>query len=220
VDGTVVARRVDVGQTVAASLQAPTLFVIAQDLRKMQVNTNVDEADIGRIQLGQEATFAVDAYPGETFRGEVVQIRQAPVVQQNVVTYDVVIAVANPDLKLMPGMTANVKILIVRKENVLKLPNVALRFRPPKAGKEEPPGAIAQAAPEGRRAGGERVWVLANGELRPIPVKLGITDGTFTEVVEGDLHEAQEVVIGLMSREGSSRSGGAPFTPPRRGPGF
>lgn len=221
VDGTVVARRVDVGQTVAASLQAPTLFVIAQDLRKMQVNTNVDEADIGRIQLGQEATFTVDSFPGESFQGKVVQIRQAPIVQQNVVTYDVVIAVANPDLKLMPGMTANVKILVAEKENVLKVPNAALRFRPSPTGRrEQPGGGAAQAALEGRRGDVQQIWTLTNGELRPIPVKLGLTDGTFTEVVEGELHEGQEVVISLVSREGSNRSRGTPFTPLRRGPGF
>lgn len=220
VDGIVISRNVDMGQTVAASLQAPTLFVIAQDLTKMQVNTTMDEADIGRIRLGQEATFTVDAYPGQSFHGKVYQIRQAPVIRQNVVTYDVIIRVANPDLKLMPGMTANVKILVAKKENVLKIPNAALRFHPPMAGGGQPGGGAAQAAPGGHRTGGEQVWVLANGRLQPIPVKLGLSDGTFTEVVEGALHEGQEVVIGLGNRNGSSRSRGAPFAPPRRGPGF
>ncbi len=220
VDGIVISRNVDVGQTVAASLQAPTLFVIAQDLTKMQVNTSLDEADIGRVRVGQEATFTVDAYPGQSFHGKVYQIRQAPVIRQNVVTYDVIIRVENPALKLMPGMTANVKILVARKGDVLKVPNGALRFRPSLAGKGgQSGGGAAQAAPEGRRAGEERVWVLANGQPQPIPVKLGLTDGTFTEVVEGALHEGQEVIVGLVSRNGSGRSGGA-FTPPRRGPGF
>ncbi|MEK6660413.1 MAG: efflux RND transporter periplasmic adaptor subunit, partial [candidate division NC10 bacterium] len=131
VDGTVVSRNVDVGQTVAASLQAPTLFLIAQDLTKMQVDTNVDEADVGRVRVGQDATFTVDAYPGEIFRGKVVQIRQAPINVQNVITYNVVIGVSNQDLKLFPGMTANVKILVDRRENVLRIPIASLRFRPP-----------------------------------------------------------------------------------------
>ncbi len=130
VDGVVVSRNVDIGQTVAASLQAPTLFTIAQDLTQMQVNTNVDEADIGRIQGGHRATFTVDAFPGQTFSGEVVQIRKAPQVQQNVVTYDVVIGVRNPDQKLLPGMTANVRVVVDQKAAVLKVPNAALRFRP------------------------------------------------------------------------------------------
>ena len=129
VDGIVVSRNVDVGQTVAASLQAPTLFLIAQDLTKMEVDTNVDEADIGRVVLDQEATFTVDSYPGQVFQGRIVQIRQAPQVVQNVVTYITVVAVSNPDLKLKPGMTANVKILVARREKVLAVPNAAFRIR-------------------------------------------------------------------------------------------
>jgi len=129
VDGVVVSRNVDVGQTVAASLQAPTLFLIAQDLTKMQVDTNVDEADIGRVVLNQDTTFTVDSYPGQLFRGRVVQIRQAPQVIQNVVTYNTVVAVSNPDLKLKPGMTANVKILVAQRENALLVPNAAFRVR-------------------------------------------------------------------------------------------
>jgi HlyD family secretion protein len=129
VDGIVVSRNVDVGQTVAASLQAPTLFLIAQDLTKMQVDTNVDEADISRVSLDQEASFTVDSYPSLTFRGRVVQIRQAPQVVQNVVTYNTVVAVANPELKLKPGMTANVKILVARRENAVLIANAAFRVR-------------------------------------------------------------------------------------------
>lgn len=142
VDGVVVARNVDVGQTVAASLQAPTLFLIAQDLTKMQVDTNVDEADIGRVAMEQAAAFTVDAYPGQRFQGKVVQIRQAPQVVQNVVTYDVVVAVGNPDLMLKPGMTANVRILVARHNGVLTIPNAAFRVR------VDTPGAT------GTRAGG------------------------------------------------------------------
>ena len=130
VNGTVISRNVDVGQTVAASLQAPTLFTIAKDLTEMQVDTNVSEADVGRIEVGQEATFTVDAYPERTFRGKVSEVRNAPTTVQNVVTYDVVIQVGNKDFKLKPGMTANVTVLIAHREGVLKVPNSALRFQP------------------------------------------------------------------------------------------
>ncbi len=139
VTGIVISRNVDVGQTVAASLQAPTLFTIAQDLTEMQVDTNVSEADIGRVAAGQEATFTVDAFPNNTFRGKVNEIRNAPLTVQNVVTYDVVILVKNPELKLRPGMTANASILVAHKENVLKIPSAALRFRPDFAKKEAAP---------------------------------------------------------------------------------
>src|SRR5579863_6882239 len=130
VDGTVIARQMDVGQTVAASFQAPTIFQIAQDLTKMQVDTNVDEADVGQVKLGQTARYTVDAYPGTSFVGTVTQIRQAPINVQNVITYDIVVGVPNPDLKLFPGMTANVKILTNEADDALKIPNAALRFRP------------------------------------------------------------------------------------------
>ena len=155
VDGVVVSRNVDVGQTVAASLQAPVLFTIAQDLTQMQVDTNIDEADIGRAREGMEATFTVDSFPGEIFQGRVVQIRKAAQIVQNVVTYIVVIAVNNPDLKLMPGMTANVKLLVDRKENTLKVANAALRFRPPGEGGSEPaqPRPAAQGAQPPRTQG-------------------------------------------------------------------
>lgn len=146
VDGVVISRNVDVGQTVAASLQAPTLFTIAQDLTKMQIDTNVDEADIGRTQVGQRVTFTVDSFPAETFNGQVVQIRKASRTVQNVVTYNVVIAVSNPDLKLLPGLTANVRIVTTTKPDVLRVSNAALRFRPPG---EEAPGAPAPQAPSG-----------------------------------------------------------------------
>jgi HlyD family secretion protein len=144
VNGIVVSRSVDVGQTVAASLQAPTLFLIAQDLTQMQVDTNVSEADIGRISVGQTATFTVDAYPNTPFRGTVVQVRNAPITVQNVVTYDAVVQVANPELKLKPGMTANVSFLIAERADALKVPNAALRFQPdgasPEAGAQDGQG--------------------------------------------------------------------------------
>ena len=154
VDGVVVSRQVDVGQTVAASLQAPVLFTIAQDLTQMQVETSVDEADIGRIKLDDRATFTVDAFPGETFSGTVTQIRKAAQVVQNVVTYTVVVAVANPSGRLVPGMTANVKLVTAEKASVLKVPNAALRFRP--AGIEAPAsdGSASGAAPGGAPGGG------------------------------------------------------------------
>ncbi|RPI01740.1 MAG: HlyD family secretion protein, partial [Zetaproteobacteria bacterium] len=156
VDGIVVSRNVDVGQTVAASLQAPTLFLIAQDLTKMQVDTNVDEADIGRVALEQEATFTVDSYPGQTFRGRVMQIRQAPQVIQNVVTYNTVVAVSNADLKLKPGMTANVKLLVARRENALLVPNAAFRFRPDAGGATPSAAAGAQGRGSGAPGGAGR----------------------------------------------------------------
>ncbi len=234
VDGVVVSRNVDVGQTVAASLQAPTLFLIAQDLTKMQVDTNVDEADVGRVRVGQDATFTVDAFPGESFSGKVTQIRRAPINVQNVITYNVVVAVANPDLKLFPGMTANVKILVDRREHVLKIPNAALRFRPPdlkeQAGQRTGDGAVRPAggAPPGRgrlgpggeqRAGaGQTIWILGNDRTpSPVPVKLGITDGSFSEVVQGDLAEGQEVIVGVISKEGPT-AGARPQAPAQRGP--
>ncbi len=210
VDGTVVARRMDVGQTVAASFQAPTIFEIAQDLTKMQVDTNTAESDVGRLAVGQNATFTVDAYPGTLFKGRVTQIRKAPINVQNVVTYDAVIQVANPDLKLFPGMTANVTVLIERKENVLKLPNAALRFRPPEALVEGP----TRKPPEGNSG---MVYVTAADErLRPVSVKIGISDGNYTELRDsgGQLKAGQTVIVGI-----SSPATSAPITPlqvPRR----
>jgi len=211
VNGVVIARNVDVGQTVAASLQAPTLFLIAEDLTKMQVDTNVDEADISRIQVGQQASFTVDAFPGEMFKGQVVQIRQAPIVQQNVVTYDVVVTVVNPDLKLKPGLTANVKILVDRRADVLKIPNAALRFKPP-----SPNGEPLSAQEKAR--GPSQIWILDEGRLSGVAVKLGLSDEYFTEVLEGDVTEGQSVVVGLGARDGSRRpqQGSGPFPQQRR----
>jgi HlyD family secretion protein len=201
VDGVVVGRNVDVGQTVAASLQAPTLFTIAQDLRNMQVDTNVDEADVGRVKLGQAVTFTVDSFPGRTFTGEVVQIRKAPLVVQNVVTYDVVVTARNPEQRLLPGMTANVRIVIEQKENVMQVPNAALRFRPPgmEAAERERPARPAGGG--GARAGGApagRVWIVGvDGKPAAVPVQLGIGDGTYTEVAKGNLKEGEHVIVGL-----------------------
>jgi HlyD family secretion protein len=216
VQGIVVSRNVDVGQTVAASLQAPTLFLIAQDLTKMQVDTSVSEADIGRLQPGQRVTFTVDAYPNSPFTGRVVQVRNAPITVQNVVTYDAVVEVPNPDLKLKPGMTANVTFLTAERSNVLKVPNAALRFQ--LAGAEQAviqngrePGAAKQAD---ERPG--CVWILTERGLpEPTALLLGISDETSTEVVSGDLREGQEVMTGVLTT--TMRAGSAPpgFGPPR-----
>jgi HlyD family secretion protein len=228
VDGIVVSRNVDVGQTVAASLQAPTLFLIAQDLTKMQVDTNVDEADISRVSLDQEASFTVDSYPSLTFRGRVVQIRQAPQVVQNVVTYNTVVAVANPELKLKPGMTANVKILVARRENAVLIANAAFRVRVDgtasggatgqrPAARTSQPGMMAPMMPPmmagGRGADGggrqvmpnsrQRVWILQDGKPVERQVQTGLSDGQKTEILEG-LSEGDAVIVGL----GSATRGG------------
>ncbi len=204
VDGVVVGRSVDVGQTVAASLSAPTLFTIAQDLRNMQVDTNVDEADVGRVKVGQAATFTVDSFPGRTFTGEVVQIRKAPLVVQNVVTYDVVVTARNPEQRLLPGMTANVRIVIEQKESVLQVPNAALRFRPPgleTTERERPARPGGGSGPAGGRSGGApagRVWIVGpDGKPAAVPVHLGIGDGTYTEVARGEIKEGQQVIVGV-----------------------
>jgi HlyD family secretion protein len=227
VNGTVISRNVDVGQTVAASLQAPTLFTIAKDLTQMQVDTNVSEADVGRLATGQGATFTVDAYPEKTFRGRISEIRNAPITIQNVVTYDVVIQVDNKDLKLKPGMTANVTILVAHKEGVLKLPNAALRFRPEFAKKEgtgektrEASQSTGQRVVKGEEEGKPaRVWVLSpQGKPVQISIVLGITNGTSSQVVAGDLKEGMEVIVEEISSRKGQGQGSAP-SPSMRGMG-
>jgi len=207
VDGTVVARNMDVGQTVAASFTAPTIFQIAQDLTKMQVDTNVDESDVGKVQVGQPATFTVDAYPTRTFRASVVQIRKAPINVQNVITYDVVIGFDNSDLKIFPGMTANVRIVTDRREEALKIPNSALRVRLPDAEPARPAatkgGGAGQGGGQGRRRAQEQtatVYTLdANGQPKPIKVKLGISDGQSTEVT-GAVHEGEAIITSVVQK--------------------
>jgi HlyD family secretion protein len=217
VDGVVVSRNVDVGQTVAASLSAPTLFLIAQDLTKMQVDTNVSEADVGRVRVNQPATFTVDAYPGRTFTGTVTSIREAPINVQNVITYDAVIGVSNADLKLFPGMTANVKVLVSERSNALKVPNAALRYHPPSDSSQgaRPAGGSARA-PAQEKA----VWVL-DGKDRPrrVVVTTGETDGSFTEVTGGALSEGDRVIVAALSKTGAATSRG-PGAGGGRGPGF
>src|ERR1700687_895768 len=213
VDGTVIARRMDVGQTVAASFAAPTIFEIAQDLTKMQLDTNVDESDIGNITAGQTATFTVDAYPGTTFRGQVTNVRKAPINAQNVVTYDVVITVANPDLKLFPGMTANARILTAKLDDSLKVPNAVLRLHPSAA-------VLKQIGLPSPQTGKPTIYVVPGGKLQAIPVTFGISDGKFTAVTTGDLQVGEPVVVRFTT---SATAPSAPTPSPgasRRGPGL
>ena len=244
-DGTVISRSVDVGQTVAASLQAPVLFLIAQDLAKMQVDTSVAEADIGKIHPGTRATFSVDAYPAERFTGKVRQVRNAPQTVQNVVTYDAVIDVDNVELKLMPGMTANCTFIYAQKDDALRVPNAALRFVPPpellaalnpggktgggwRRGGTGATGAASsgdEARPRGQRPGGAArsdrrpVWVLRDGKPVRTLLRTGITDGSQTEIVDGELKEGDlvitDVTMGTSTRTTPS-SAAAQNNLPRR----
>ena len=268
IDGVVVARNVDVGQTVAASLQAPVLFVIANDLSRMQVNASIDEADIGRVRQGQDVTFHVDAYPNETFTGRVEQVRLQPITVSNVVTYNTLIAVDNPGQRLMPGMTATVSVIVQQRDDVLRLPAAALRFRPEGwqaggAGADGAAGAGASGAPAASAAPGTSGWPAAavaaapdaargggrggrsgggagrwagrgtgrrrarpggagggrptivfvpgpDGQPKPQPIRTGITDGQFVEVVSG-LDDGAPIITGIAG-EGPARAGR------RRGP--
>ena len=306
VDGVVVKRSIEPGQTVAASLQAPELFVIARNLTDMQVETSIDEADVGRVHTGQKASFTVDAFPGRSFSGEVRQVRKAATVVSNVVTYTVVVSAANPDLILLPGMTANVRIITAQKEKALKVPNAALRFRPPGAADDkkaavavspaptsatsgggqsggglsatrdrlvaelkldadqqarvdaifdamrdkfraardlpeaekskafernraeirekvsplltpeqkkryEEMAAEAQVARAGGAGGSGRLWVLGeDGNPKSISVRLGLTDGSMSEIVSGEIKEGSEVIVGIQSAAPAAKSGGMP----------
>jgi HlyD family secretion protein len=235
-NGVVISRNVDVGQTVAASLQAPTLFVIAEDLGKMQVDTSVAEADVGRLRAGMPASFTVDAYPSEAFRGTVRQIRNAPQTVQNVVTYDAVVDVANPELKLKPGMTANVTFVYAEKDDVLRIPNAALRFRPTPemtaalrgggggagargrsgagasggagasrgvgAGASSAAATVAAATPDRRT-----IWVMRGESPAPVRVRTGISDGSVTEIVEGEVEAGDAVVTDAIGPPGGFAAG-------------
>jgi HlyD family secretion protein len=239
VDGMVISRNVDVGQTVAASLQAPTLFSIAIDLTQMEVHTNVDEADVGNIHEGQDVSFTVDAHPSRRFRGKVLQVRNAPQIVQNVVTYDAVVRINNKELLLKPGMTANVQFLVSQKEDVLTIPNMALRFKPPEDKSEAQdllrqeqsrvaprPGQRRTSRGGGSGGGGVntarqvKVYVMKGDKAQPVEVQVGITDGSRTEVVSGPLNENDPVIIGMSSAQ--AQSGVAnPFQPQQqRGFGF
>jgi HlyD family secretion protein len=190
VDGTVVSRNVDVGQTVAASFQTPTLFLIAKDLTQMQVDTNVSESDIGYVHSDESATFKVDAFPDRDFEGSVGQVRQAPITVQNVVTYDVVVTVANPELLLKPGMTANVTIVTARRDNVVRVPSQSLRFSPAKSSGRRAITAVTEAA-GGHRG---RVWMLEGNTIHPVLVGIGLDDGNNVELIGADLQPGDKVV--------------------------
>jgi HlyD family secretion protein len=251
-NGIVISRAVDVGQTVAASLQAPTLFIIANDLRRMQIDAMVSEADIGGVETNQNVTFTVEAFPNRQFTGKVIQIRNAPTTNQNVVAYDTVIEVNNADMKLKPGMTATVSILVAEHRDVVRVPNSALRFRPPETNETARATSMAAAPREGagggagsggggggRRMGGggaggprgqggggpprgernpvRNVYVVASTndaamKLEQKRVRAGITDGIYTEILEG-LNEGDLVVTGLNSAEPSRGPSGAPANP-------
>ncbi len=221
IDGIVISRSVDVGQTVAATMNAPVLFTIANDLAKMQIDAAVAEADVGVIEVGQKVDFSVDAFPYRTFHGDIVQVRNAATTVQNVVTYDVVISVDNADLKLKPGMTANVSVIVAHRDDAVKVPNSALRFRPPEAlegaaatpGSATPGNGPRRPGSGGGRPGGPRgerkIYLLPPGAAKPEPatVKLGISDGVATEVTEG-LKPGDLVVIGMTAPDSK------PGTPP------
>jgi HlyD family secretion protein len=219
IDGVVVSRDVDVGQTVAASLQAPTLFTIANDLSKMQVLASIDEADVGRVREGLGVRATVDTFPDETFIGRISQVRLNAKADQNVVTYTAVVDVDNPDMKLRPGMTANVTVAVERRENVLTVPNAALRFKPELTEEEQ-----QQMRERGRQArgGGESpagrqtVWVLTEAkQLEPRRVQTGLSDGRVTEIAAGDLREGEQVVTGAAAdstaRPAQQQQSGSPF---------
>jgi len=201
VDGTVESRNMDVGQTVAASFQAPVIFLIAQDLTKMQVDTNVGEADMAAIRLDQRADFTVDAYPGQVFSGKVWQIREAPINVSNVITYDVVIAVSNPELKLFPGMTANAIIFTSHASNALRIPKSALRFHPrATAAKSLPTRSPGQSDEK------QVVYVPDRRQPKAVRVKLGISDPNYVQVLEGPLQEGQEVIVGMKGAQPATAS--------------
>lgn len=218
VRGVVISRNIDAGQTVAASFQTPTLFTIAEDLTKMQIDTSVDESDVARARVGQVATFTVDAYPEKTFTGEVAQVRNAATVTQNVVTYDVVIKVDNKELLLKPGMTANVAIQIEKVSGVLKIPNAALRYRPAQARKtDERKAGDAKAAEtkgpgaKGPGAKGPAVFTRGkDGKPVEVPVKLGISDGTSTQLLAGELKEGDLLVTGETQKKSNGQGGSPP----------
>jgi HlyD family secretion protein len=196
VNGTVISRNVTMGQTVAASFQTPTLFLIATDLTEMQVDANVSESDIGGIKEGNSATFTVEAFPGRVFSGRVTSVRQAPQTVQNVVTYDVVVSVPNRELLLMPGMTATVHIVVDRRDGVLRVPGAALRYTP---------GGLATGAARGRAAAA-RVWVLRNERPFAIAVTTGLDDDANAEVLTGELKEGDQVITAEQAGTGSASS--------------
>jgi len=207
IDGVVISRNVDVGQTVAASLQAPILFLIANDLTKLIVEATIDEVDIGKVKVGQEVTFFVDAYPDDRFSGKVSQVRLQPIVAQNVVSYEVIIDVTNEENKLLPGMTANLSIIVDTKKSVVKIPNLALRYQPALSQDQFRKFSDIYGAKFDLK-NSSMVWTLdEREELKPIIIEPGITDGQFTEVKSGDVKENEKVITGLVNVASSSSAG-------------
>ena len=200
VDGTVISREIDLGSPVAASFQAPELFTIAQDLTKMQIEVSVSEADIGKVKDGQDVTYTLDGYPDSTFEGKVTQVRLSPTTVSNVVTYTVIVDVDNEDLKLKPGMTANVSIITNKSENVLCVPNIALKFTPDING------------PKYKNQG---LWVLENGKAKRIDIETGASDDSSTEVISKLLNEGMQVILGIRGKETGKKNenGGRPPMP-------
>ena len=220
VNGVVISRLVEVGQRISASFSIPTLFLIAEDVMKMQVDTNVSEADIGGVTEGKEASFMVDAYPGETFHGKVRQVRNAPINIQNVVTYDVVVEFDNPNFRLKPGMTANVSIIVAHREGVLTVPNAALRFVPPGTGRDSgsPVGRIVKMPQESAEktarpvdALSRQVWIVnENDDPESMAVQVGISDGVHTEITSSHLKPGDPLIVGIESPRGERRSNDLP----------
>ena len=203
VDGIVVSRNITQGQTVASSFQTPTLFLIATDLKKMEVDTNVSESDVGGMKVGDEATFTVDAYASRVFHGKVSQVRQSPQTVQNVVTYDVVVSVDNSDLALMPGMTASTQIVVDQRKDALRVPDQGLRYAP---------GGLAAVASGTPADGRKQVWVLRDGRPVAVPITPGLDDGNFTEIVAGDLRPGDQ----LITAESRATAGAASALPQPR----
>ncbi len=196
VDGTVISREIDLGSPVAASFQAPELFTIAQDLTKMQIEVSVSEADIGNVQEGQDVTYTLDGYPDSTFEGKVTQVRLSPTTESNVVTYTVIVDVDNEDLKLKPGMTANVSIITNKSEDVLCVPNMALKFTPDAKG------------PKYKNQG---IWILEKGKTKRVEVETGANDDSRTEIISDTLNEGTSVIMSVSGKSAKKRSGGNPM---------
>jgi HlyD family secretion protein len=208
IDGIVIARNVDVGQTVAASLSAPTLFLLAARLDEMQLKANIDESDLGVIDEGLTVTFTVDAYPRETFSGVVQQVRLNPVVEQNVVTYAAIITAPNPSLQLKPGMTANVTVEVARRDGVLRVPSAALRFRPAD-------GVKKALGADGVAAAGTVLWQYVDGAMRPVTVTVGASDGINTEITGGAVEGARVITRVAMGEDAAASRGTSPLMPRR-----
>jgi len=202
INGVIVSRDVDVGQTVAASFSTPKLFVIANDLKKMQLQANVDEADIGQVKTGQPVLFKVDAYPDDTFHGIVKQIRLQPNVVQNVVNYSVIIDAPNPDLKLLPGMNADISIIVAEKKNVLAIPLAATKFSPPNEF-------------DSLKKKGRYVYILENNQPKPIAIATGLSDGVYVELTNGNINPQSVLLTGIQTKESSTTQSGGLFQAPR-----